>query len=101
MQLKWTVYLEGLCTHSQITAVTETRYRFRKGLLCTDPTFCLKLIIEQRKECNFETQLLCIDYEKSFDSVQRQILFDVLKCRNIPDTLVKAVLGIHIQNKNQ
>jgi hypothetical protein len=33
---------------------------------------------------------LFTDYEKAFDSVQRHILFDILKSRNIPDTLLKA-----------
>jgi transcription initiation factor TFIIIB Brf1 subunit/transcription initiation factor TFIIB len=42
---------------------------------------------------------LFIDYEKAFDSVQRHILFDILKSRNIPDTLLKAIVDIHTQNK--
>ena len=37
-----------------------------------------------------ETHLLFIDYEKAFDNMQRQILFNILKSRHIPDTLLKA-----------
>ena len=48
-------------------------------LNCTDPTFCLKLLIEKRREYNVETHLLCIDYKKAFDSTQRQILSYILK----------------------
>jgi hypothetical protein len=33
------------------------------------------------------------------DSVQRYILFDILKPRNIPDTLLKATVDIHTQDK--
>jgi hypothetical protein len=40
-----------------------------------------------------------MDYEKAFDSVQSHILFDILKSRNIPDTLLKAIVEIHKQNK--
>jgi hypothetical protein len=40
-----------------------------------------------------------IDYKKAFDSVQRQILLDILKSRNVPDTLLKAIADIHTQNK--
>ena len=43
--------------------------------------------------------MLFIDYKKAFDSTQRQILFDILKSRNIPDTLLKVTGDIHTQNK--
>jgi len=42
---------------------------------------------------------LFIDYEKAFDNIQRQISFNILKSRHIPDTLIKAILGIDTQNK--
>jgi predicted phosphoadenosine phosphosulfate sulfurtransferase len=48
-----------------------------------DPTICLKLLIEKRREFNLETRLLFIDYEKTFDNTQRQILFNILKSRHI------------------
>jgi hypothetical protein len=54
--------------------VTETENGFRKGRSCTDPTFCLKLLIEERREFNLETHLLFIDYEKAFDHIQRLYL---------------------------
>jgi hypothetical protein len=67
--------------------------------LFADPTFCLKLLNKKQREYNLETHLLFIDYEKAFESVQRQILFDILKSRNSPDTLLKAIVDIHTQNK--
>ena len=50
-------------------------------------------------EFNLETRLLFIDYEKAFDNVQRQILFNILKSRHIPDALLKAIVDIYTQNK--
>ena len=70
-----------------------------RGRSCTDPTFCLKLLIEKRRECNLETHLLFIDYEKAFDNIQRHILFNILKVRHIPGTLLKAIVDIYTQNK--
>jgi len=35
------------------------------------PTFCLKLLIEKRREFNLETHLMCIDYEKTFHNIER------------------------------
>jgi hypothetical protein len=42
-----------------------------------------------------ETHLLFIDY----DNIQRQILFNILKSKHIPDTLLKAIVDIYTQNK--
>jgi len=39
-----------------------------------------------------------IDYEKAFDNI-RQILFNILKSRHIPDNLLKAIVDIYAQNK--
>ena len=64
-----------------------------------DPTFGLKVLIEKRREFNLETHLLFVDYETAFDNIQRQILFNVLKSRYIPNTLLKAVVDIYTQNK--
>jgi len=79
--------------------VTEKQNGFRKGRSCTDPTFCLKLLIEKRREYNLEKHLLFIEYEKAFDYTQRQILFNILKSRYIPDTLLKAIVDIYTQNE--
>jgi hypothetical protein len=75
--------------------MTETQNGFRKEGLCTDPTVCLQLLIEKRREYNLKTHFFFIDYKKAFDSIQRQVLFNILKSRNIPDTLYKAILDIH------
>jgi hypothetical protein len=40
---------------------------------------CLKSLIEKRRNYNSETHLLFVEYEKAFDSIQRQALFDILK----------------------
>jgi len=79
--------------------MTETQNGFRKGRSCTDPTFCLKFLIEKRREFNLETHLLFIDYEKAFDNIQKQILFNILKSRHIPDTSCTVKVDIYTQNK--
>jgi hypothetical protein len=43
--------------------------------------------------------MLLIDYEKAFDSNQRQILFNISKSRNIPGMLLKAIVDLQIQLK--
>jgi len=51
--------------------MTEAQNGFRKGRLCTDPTFFLKLLIEKRRELNVETHFLFIDNEKAFDNIKK------------------------------
>jgi len=38
---------------------------------------------------------LFIHYKNAFDSVQIQILLDILKPKNIPNTLLKAIVDFH------
>ena len=45
--------------------------------------FASNYSLKKRREFNFETHLLFIDYEKAFDNIQRQILFNILKSRHI------------------
>ena len=78
--------------------MTETQNGFRKRRSCTDPKFCLKLLFEKRRDFNLETHLLFIDYEKAFEYIKRQILFNILKSRHIPDTLFKGNSG-YLQTK--
>jgi len=79
--------------------MTETQNGFQKRQSCTDPTFCLKLLIEKRRKFNLEAHLLFIDYDKAFDNIQRQILFNILKSRHIPDILLKVIMDIYTKNK--
>ena len=52
----------------------ETQNGFRKGWLCTDPTFFLKLLIKKRRNFNLEKHLLFIVYEKAFNNIQRHFI---------------------------
>jgi hypothetical protein len=79
--------------------ISEGQNGFRIRRSCTDATFCLKLLIEKRREYNLDTHLLFLDYEKAFDSVQRQILFNILEAINIPDKLLQAIVDIYRRNK--
>jgi hypothetical protein len=45
-----------------------------------------------------ETHVLFIDYEKAFDNVDRQKLFQILEGELIPDTLLQEI--VHIQTPN-
>jgi len=48
---------------------SECQKSVPKGIICTDPSFCLKILIEKGREYNLETHFLFIDDEKAFDIV--------------------------------
>jgi hypothetical protein len=46
-----------------------------------------------------ETHLLFADYEIAFDRPKDRHYLNILKSRNIPDPLLKAIVGIYTQKK--
>jgi hypothetical protein len=77
----------------------EPQYGFRSGRSRIDPLFSPKLLLEKRREFNLETHYLFLDYEKSFDQVNRLKLFNILQKRNMPDPLFTAILIIYEHNE--
>jgi hypothetical protein len=47
----------------------EEQSGFRTGRSCTDNTFCMKQVIENRNTTNQETHLLFVDLTKANDSI--------------------------------
>jgi hypothetical protein len=79
--------------------MSEAQNGFQRNRSCTDAVFSLKLLIEKRREYNLETHILFLDYEKAFGSVLRATLFDILRNKNIPNRLLKAVVDIYDNNR--
>lgn len=50
---------------------------FGKGRSCIDPTFMIRLIIEERTEFNLETHLQFIDTMKPFNDIAKRLLYGV------------------------
>jgi hypothetical protein len=46
-----------------------------------DDIFTIKQVTEKRREYNLETHIAFIDYEKAFDRVNRNKLWQILKRR--------------------
>jgi hypothetical protein len=61
---------------------------FRRNRLCADQIASLRIIIEQSREWKSPLYVNFIDYEKAFDSVDREILWKILRHYGIPEKLV-------------
>ena len=56
----------------------EQQAGFRKNRSCTDQIRTLRLVLEQSLEWNSLLYINFMDYEKAFDSVDRQALWKLL-----------------------
>jgi hypothetical protein len=78
--------------------MVEEQCGFRKGRNCTAAIFTVQQIIEKRKEQNLPLFLLFIDYEKAYDNVNRDKLWEMMENR-IPNYLLNTIKCIYRNTK--
>jgi hypothetical protein len=76
----------------------EERCGFRKERSCTNAVFTMQQIIEKRKEHNLPLFLLYIDYEKAYDNMNRDKLWEVMD-NKIPNYLLNTLKCIYRNTK--
>ena len=64
---------------------------FRKGRSCTDQIATLRIIVEQSLEWKSPLYANFIDYEKAFDSVDRETLWKLLRHYGIPEKITRII----------
>ena len=64
---------------------------FRKGRGTTEQIFILRNIIEQCIEWNTNLYVCFVDFEKAFDSVDRSVLWRIMRSYSIPEKIGKMV----------
>ncbi|XP_041349267.1 uncharacterized protein LOC121368594 [Gigantopelta aegis] len=69
----------------------QEQAEFRKGMSCRDHIFTLRQILEQSKEWNSTVYVNFIDFEKAFDSIQRESLWRILRHYCILSKLVNII----------
>ena len=69
----------------------EQQAGFRQDRSCTDQIATLRIIVEQSIEWNSSLYFNFVDYEKAFDSVDRETLWKVLRHYGVPKKLVNMI----------
>ena len=64
---------------------------FRRGRSCADQIATLRMIIEQSLEWNSSLYINFVDYEKAFDSVDRETLWKLLRHYGVPQKIVDII----------
>ena len=69
----------------------EEQAGFRKDRSCTDQIATLRIIVEQSIEWNSSLYVNFVDYEKAFDSLDRETLWKILRHYGVPMKLVNMI----------
>ena len=68
---------------------------FRKDKSCTDQIATLRIIIEQSLEWNSTLYLNFIDFQKAFDSVDREVIWKLLQHYGIPPVFINLIQQLY------
>ena len=64
---------------------------FRRNRYCADQIVSLRIIVEQSLEWNFPLYINFIDYEKAFDSVDRETMWKLLRHYGVPEKIISLI----------
>ncbi|GFR83528.1 retrovirus-related Pol polyprotein from type-1 retrotransposable element R2 [Elysia marginata] len=73
------------------TLLRDQQAGFRKNRSCADQIASLRIIVEQSLKWNSPLYINFIDYEKAFDSVDRETLCKLLKHYGIPKKIISII----------
>ena len=68
---------------------------FRKGFATTDHLHTINQIIEKSNKFNLPLCIAYIDYEKAFDSVEHNVIFQALRNIDINETYINIIEDIY------
>ena len=69
---------------------------FRRGRSTLAQILALRRIVEEIRNSNREMALVFVDFKKAFDSINRDILFEILPLYGIPARLVEAIKSLYL-----
>ena len=64
---------------------------FRRNRSATDRIFCIRQILEKKWEYNEAVHQLFTDFKKAYDSVRREVLYNIIIEFGVPQKLVRLI----------
>jgi hypothetical protein len=71
--------------------IGDQQCRFRRNRSNTDHMFCIRQVLEKKWEYNEAVHQLFIDFKKAYDSVRREVLYNILIEFGFPRKLVRLI----------
>ena len=68
---------------------------FRKGRSTIAQILSIRRILEEMRRLNKEVTICFVDFRKAFDSISRDIMFEILPLYGIPPTIVGAIRSLY------
>ena len=84
------ILLTRLTPHAE-EVIGDHQCRFRRNRSTTDHTFFIRQILEKNWEYNEAVHQLFIDFKKAYDSVRREVLYNILIEFGVPKKLIRLV----------
>lgn len=68
---------------------------FRRGRSCIDQVNSLRIIVEQSRELNSQLNLLFVDFERAFDSLNREYMWTILSEYGVPRKIINIIKELY------
>jgi hypothetical protein len=78
----------------------KTKAGFRPGRSCTQQIHILRRIIEAFGSYQLPLTISFIDFKKAFDSINRSVMFPILRHYGIPEVIVNAISVLYNNSKS-
>ena len=84
------ILLSRLTSHAE-EIIGDHECGFRRSRSSSDHVFCIRQILEQKWKYNEAVHQLFIDFKKAYDSIRREVLYNILIEFGIPMKLVRLI----------
>ena len=94
-KLQAKVWLKRLIKHVSEDLMPETQCGFRQNRSTSDMIFAARQTLEKCREQNRQLHMCFIDLSKAFDTVDRTMLWEILRRSGCPNKFVRLIRLIH------
>lgn len=92
------IVLERISEHVEQNMRRE-QAGFRSGRSCVDQSNTLRIIMEQAVEWNTPLYVVFIDFERAFDTLQREFIWRALRKKGIPNKIINVIKALYSNAK--